>query len=139
LAQELALGVNQVDAYVRAGYARDDGHASRLAGDGRIRARVKELQAAAAEHVALSRADMIEMLIADHKAALANKQMSAAIRALELLGRELYGMFTERREVIKRDDVRKVPEDDLYEQACQHVEAMGEPKFAEKIRRIAQP
>jgi len=103
-----------------------------------IRRRVKELQAAA-EHVALSRADMIQMLIADHEAALANKQMSAAIRALELLGRELHGMFTERREVIKRDDVRKVPERDLYEQAAQHVEAMGEPKFAEKIRRMAQP
>jgi phage terminase small subunit len=62
LAQELALGTNQTDAYERAGYARDDGHASRLAGDGRIKARVRELHADAAKHIALSRADMIQIL-----------------------------------------------------------------------------
>jgi hypothetical protein len=36
---------------------------------------------------------MIEMLIADHEQARAKKQMSAAIRAAELLGRELHCMF----------------------------------------------
>jgi hypothetical protein len=113
-------------------------HTSRLAGDGRIRRRVKGLPAAAAEHVALSRADMIQMMLADQEEARANGQMAATIHAAELLGRELHGMFTERREVIKRDDLRKVPEIDLYEQAAQHVEFMGERDFAAKIRRMAQ-
>jgi hypothetical protein len=45
-------------------------------------------------------------LLADHEQARANRQMSAAIRAAELLGRELHGMFTERREVSTRDDIR---------------------------------
>jgi hypothetical protein len=138
LAQELALGANQTDAYERAGYARDDGHASRLAGDGRIRARVRELQADAAKHVALSRADMIEMLISDHEEARANKQISAAIRAAELLGRELHGMFTERREVTTRDDIRQLTDAELHEQLAQQVEAMGEPEFAAKLRRMGQ-
>ena len=33
---EIAFGASQTDAYAAAGYVRDDGHASRLAGDGRI-------------------------------------------------------------------------------------------------------
>lgn len=138
LAQELALGANQADAYERAGYARDDGHASRLAGDGRIRARVREIQADAAKHVALSRADMIEMLISVHEEARANKQMSAAIRAAELLGRELHGMFTERREVTTRDNVRQLSDAELHEQLAQQLESMGEPDFAAKIRRMGK-
>jgi phage terminase small subunit len=138
LAQELALGTNQTDAYERAGYARDDGHASRLAGDGRIKARVREIQTEAAKHVALSRADMIEMMISDHDEARANKQMSAAIRAAELLSRELHGMYIERREVTTRDDVRALTNAELYEQLAQQIEALGEPAFAAKIRRMAQ-
>jgi hypothetical protein len=142
LAQELAQGVNQTDAYEKAGYARDDSHASRLAGDGRIRARVQELQADAAklvaDRIALSHADMIAMLISDREEARANKQMSTALRATELLGRELHGMFTERREV-KLEDVRQLSEAELHEQLAQAVEAMGAPEFAAKIRRMGQP
>lgn len=135
LAQQLALGANQADAYEAAGYARDDGHASRLAGDGRIRGRVREIQAEAAKHVALSRADMIEMLISVHEEARANKQMSAAIRAAELLGRELHGMFTERREVTNRDDIRQLSDAELYERMAQAAEAIGEPELGAKLRR----
>jgi hypothetical protein len=138
LAQQLALGANQADAYEAAGYARDDGHASRLAGDGRIRERVREIQAEAAKHVALSRADMIEMLISVHEEARANKQMSAAIRAAELLGRELHGMFTERREVTSRDDIRQLSDAELFERMAQAAEAIGEPELGAKLRRKAQ-
>jgi hypothetical protein len=136
LAQQLALGANQADAYAAAGYVRDDGHASRLAGGGRIRERVREIQAEAARHVVLSRADMIEMLISVHEEARANKQMSAAIRAAELLGRELHGMFTERREVTKGDDIRQLSDAELYERMAQQVESLGELEFAAKIRRM---
>ena len=41
--QERAKGKTQVEAYKIAGYAPDDGHASRLAGNGRIMSRVEEL------------------------------------------------------------------------------------------------
>jgi hypothetical protein len=140
LAQELAKGTTQALAYSRAGYRPDDSHASRLAGDGRIKARVRELQADAArlvtDRVALSRADMIAMLISDREEARANRQMSVALRAAELLGRELHGMFTERREVVTKDDVRQLSEAELREQLAQAVEAMGAPEFAVKIRRM---
>jgi hypothetical protein len=138
LAQELALGANQTNAYERAGYARDDGHASRLAGNGRIKARVQELQADAAklvtDRVALSRSDMIAMLLSDREEARANKQMAVALRAAELLGRELHGMFTERREVIKHDDLRRLSDAELYERAARAAEDIGEPKLAAKFR-----
>jgi hypothetical protein len=108
------------------------------AGDGRIRARVREIQADAAKHVALSRADMIEMLISVHEEARANKQMSAAIRAAELLGRELHGMFTERREVTNRDDIRRLSDAELFERMAQAAEAIGEPELGAKLRRKGQ-
>ena len=84
-----------------------------------------------------SRADMIEMLISVHEEARANKQMSAAIRAAELLGRELHG-FTERREVTNRDDVRQLSDPELYERMAQTAEAIGEPELGAKLRRKAQ-
>jgi hypothetical protein len=64
--------------------------------------------------------------------------MAAAIRAAELLGRELHGMFTERREVTSRDDVRQLTDAELYEQMAQAVDSMGEPEFAAKIRRMGK-
>jgi hypothetical protein len=78
------------------------------------------------------------MMLADHEEARANGQMSAALRAAELLGRELHGMFTERREVTTRDDLRELSDAELYEQLARQVESMGEPKFATKIRRMAK-
>jgi hypothetical protein len=42
-AQALAEGSTQLEAYVAAGYRANDGHAARLAGNGRIIARVAEL------------------------------------------------------------------------------------------------
>jgi phage terminase small subunit len=39
-AQELAKGKTATEAYRLAGYKHDDGHASRLAGNGRVSARV---------------------------------------------------------------------------------------------------
>jgi hypothetical protein len=135
LAQELALGtITKTEAYARAGYARDDGNACRLTGNDRIQTRVQQIQAEAAKHVALSRADMIEMLLADHERARANKQMSAAIRAAELVGRELHGMFTERREVSTRDNIRQLSDAEAYECAARAAEAIGEPEFAAKLR-----
>jgi hypothetical protein len=64
--------------------------------------------------------------------------MSAAICAAELLGHELHGMFADRREVTTRDDVRRLSDAELREQLAQAVDAMGEPEFAAKIRRMGK-
>src|SRR5258708_5480998 len=81
-AQEVANGASQTDAYELAGYRRDDGHASRLAGKGRIRDRIIELKERVAERMEMERSDVIRMLLEDHEMARERGQMSAAIKAL---------------------------------------------------------
>lgn len=53
-ARALAEGSSLVDAYERAGYARNDGNAARLNGNDRIRGRVLELQEMAAKSTAVT-------------------------------------------------------------------------------------
>ena len=53
-AQGLAAGMSAVDAYRAAGYSPDRGAASRLSANVSVRARVEELQAAAADSLILS-------------------------------------------------------------------------------------
>lgn len=62
-AQALARGVAQYLAYEQAGYAPDAGHASRLAAQGKIEERVKELQAEMAESLRLNDDYVISRLI----------------------------------------------------------------------------
>ena len=47
-------------------------------------------------------------------------------------------MFADRREVTTRDDVRRLSDAELREQLAQAVDAMGEPEFAAKIRRMGK-
>lgn len=61
-AQELAKGASQIDAYVAAGYARNESHASRLARNGKVAARVEELQAAGAERAEIDIARVLTEL-----------------------------------------------------------------------------
>lgn len=61
-AQELAKGESQSAAYVVAGYKPDDGAASRLSGNVKVRARVTELQARAAEKAVVDAAWVLKRL-----------------------------------------------------------------------------
>ena len=108
-AQALAVGKTAVDAYEAAGYRRNRGHASTLRRNPRILQRVDEIletkgqiqgrgALAAIERAMLSKTAVIEMLLADRELARVKGQSSAAIRAAELLGKEL-GMFIDRAEV----------------------------------------
>lgn len=62
-AQGLAKGVSQVEAYAEAGYKPNDGHAARLAGNGRIADRVAEIQAKAAAKVEVTVASITTRLL----------------------------------------------------------------------------
>ena len=106
LAQALAAGKNAVDAYECAGYRRNRGHASTLRKNPKLLKRVDEIletrgqiqergALAAIERVRLTRNSIMDMLLADRELARKNGQSSAAIRATELLGKEL-GMFVDR-------------------------------------------
>ena len=114
-AQALAAGKNAVAAYEFAGYRRNRGHASTLRKNPKLLKRVDEIletqgqiqvrgALAAIERARLTKTIVMDMLIADRELARQNGQSSAAIRATELLGKEL-GMFVQRtdnRHVVER-------------------------------------
>lgn len=97
-AQELAKGKTYVQAHEIAGFRPNDGNASKLAARPEIQERVKEMTGRAAERAEITKADVLAMLIEDRMLARAEKQTGAAIRAAELLGKEI-GMFVDRKEI----------------------------------------
>ena len=62
-AQELAKGKSQAEAYVDAGYAASEPHASRLARNGKVEARVAEILDRAAVRAEISIASATEHLL----------------------------------------------------------------------------
>jgi hypothetical protein len=94
-AQELANGKTATEAYQSAGFKPNRGNASTLKANQSILARVGEIQGEAAKQVELTRAEVLKMLLDDRNKARELKQMGPAIKAAELLGKEL-GMFIER-------------------------------------------
>ena len=61
-AQELAKGTSASEAYVLAGYAKDDGNASRLTGNDKVKARVAEILSAGAAQAEVTAARVIAEL-----------------------------------------------------------------------------
>lgn len=80
-AQALAKGSSQADAYVKAGYKPSEPHASRLASDGKVSARVAELLERAANSTIETVATMASQLDEDREFARELKQASAAVAA----------------------------------------------------------
>jgi phage terminase small subunit len=62
-AQELAKGKSQAEAYEIAGYKPCDGHAARLAGNGRVSERLAELQSRAAEKAVVTVEGLTDRLL----------------------------------------------------------------------------
>jgi phage terminase small subunit len=96
-AQELACGKTAREAYKVAGYAPDDGHASRLAGNGKVATRVAELQQAGAEKSAMTAESLIAEADRIQKQAERLNQPSAAVAAL-IAKAKLGGLWIERSE-----------------------------------------
>jgi hypothetical protein len=80
-AQGLALGLTAVASYTAAGFKADRGHASRLAANGSIRARVRHLQRRAADKVVVNLETMTQQLMADRAYAILVGQASACVKA----------------------------------------------------------
>jgi hypothetical protein len=95
--QELFKGKSQAEAYERAGYKPSDAHSSRLAGNGRIAARLTELQEAAARRANTTADDIARQLDEDRDLAREVKVPSAAVSAS--MGKaKLFGLIKERHE-----------------------------------------
>ena len=81
-AHELSKGKTADEAYRAAGYKPDRGHASRLAANGNICARLAELQAVGAEKAVVTIESLIAKAEAARVLAMENGQISAAVSAL---------------------------------------------------------
>jgi phage terminase small subunit len=80
-AQELAKGASQLEAYRLAGYKPDDGAAARLSVNVRVRARIAELQARAADGAVVTILDIARQLDEDRLFARELESPAAAISA----------------------------------------------------------
>jgi phage terminase small subunit len=95
--QELATGKSADEAYKAAGYKPDRAHASRLAANGNIRARVTQLQNVAAGEASVTIETLIREAADIQQKATDGRQYSAAIAAL-IAKAKLAGRWVERTE-----------------------------------------
>lgn len=96
-AQELAKGTTADKAYVLAGYKQDRPHASRLATDGNIQARVAEIIGRGAERAAVTIESLILEAEQARDLAMRIDQPSAAVSALTAKAK-LAGLWIEKSE-----------------------------------------
>jgi phage terminase small subunit len=99
-AQNLARGMTHEAAYEAAGYRRHAGHASALAGEDRVAARVAELQSRVAERAVITAVRLIELAEEARLLAMENNQASAAISAIREMA-ALAGLRAEKPEPVK--------------------------------------
>lgn len=96
-AQELAKGKTADEAYVIAGYKKNDGNAVRLKGNERILARVSDIQSLAADKTVVTIESLTTELELARAQAMAQGQNAAAVSAS--MGKaKLHGFLVEKRE-----------------------------------------
>jgi hypothetical protein len=116
-------GKMQLEAYAASGFGKSTSRPALLAKDRRIVARVDKILAErqrveakvterAIKRSAITKERIIEMLLADRDLARQKGQAAAAIRAAELLGKEL-GMFIDRKETRVVDEFADWTADEL--------------------------
>jgi len=113
--QKIVSGVPKEEAYQQAGYRSKNPKASsyRIYAKPHIKARIKELMEASAHRAEMSRKDILERMLEDWETSRKLGQMASALKAGELIGRELHRMFTERKEIGGPGDFENKSEDEL--------------------------
>lgn len=107
-AQELAKGRPQYEAYKAAGYKPSESHASRLASNGKVLARVNELLATAAAETVTTIHDIARQLDEDRTFARDLEAPAAAISAT--MGKaKVLGLLNDKVEVTGKDGESLAP------------------------------
>ena len=127
-AQELAKGKPARQAYVLAGYKKNDGNASRLKSNEKLAARVNELvertAANAAARAEVTVVSLLNELEEARKLAAEINQPSAAVAAT--LGKaKVAGLIVDRKEVGKPGDFEGMNVDELREYIAREAAALG--------------
>lgn len=97
-AQARAKGMSQDEAYINAGFKKNDSNAARLNGNERIQERIAELLAKSAVKAVVTVHSIAQELDEARAIAISNKQTSAAVAAS--MGKaKLFGLGVENRKV----------------------------------------
>ena len=113
-AQELAKGKTADEAYQLAGYKENRGNAATLKANQIISDRISELLERAAKRAEITVESLTQMLKDDRDLARELGQASAAVSAVDKLGR-LHGLVVDKKEVGKPGDFSRMTEDELEE------------------------
>lgn len=113
-AQGVASGLAKIEAYGLAGFSNKSPNCFRhLDGRPDIQNRIKQLLEHASRRAELTRKDILDRIFQDWELARKLGQVPAALKAAELMGKELHKMFVERREVGGAGDFDNKTEDEL--------------------------
>jgi len=122
-AQGVAKGLSKGEAYFVAGFKGK----STAAIDKRpeVTARINELLEAGSNRAQISRKEILNRVMDDWDTARKLGQMPSALKAAELLGKELHKMFVERKEVGGPGDFDAKSEDELKKFILDNAKDLG--------------
>lgn len=121
-AQGVASGLAKQEAYAQAGFK---GTYYSLDQRPDIKGRIRQILEHASRRAELSRKDILDRIFQDWELARKLGQVPAALKAGELMGRELHRMFTERREVGGPGDFDNKSEDELRQIVVDGIKDLG--------------
>ena len=111
-AQEIVKGETQIAAHAKAGYRPDDGNASRLTGNNRVKQRIIEIQQSAIEQTQVTVASLVAAADEIRELAIEHRQLSAGVAAIKEMG-ILTGLRIDRREVGAPGDFDRMSDEEL--------------------------
>jgi hypothetical protein len=122
----VATGIPPRVARTQAGYPKGTRWSlKRLLSEPRIKKRLDELMEGVAKRAQLSRAKILDDIAEEWRLARANKQHSAALKAAEMLGSELHGMFRKQVDLTTRDEFSGMSSEELRGFIFKQLKQMG--------------
>lgn len=120
-AQYLAGGMDQLEAYHKAGFKGATGNASRKANQPHIIEKVKKLQGKILKSIIIDKKWVLDRLVRNYERADAAEDFGSCNHSLKLIGTEL-GMFIDRRDVRVYAKFENLSDGDLLK----HLETLTE-------------
>jgi hypothetical protein len=125
-AQGIVRGLSKLQAYQQAGYRGEKASSvTHISSKPEIKARIRELLDNASKRAELSRKDILDRIFQDWELARKLGQCASALKAGELMGRELHHMFTERKEIGGPGDFDSKSEDELRQIVADGLKQLG--------------
>ena len=122
-AQGVARGLGKQEAYLAAGYKGHNTGAIERRPE--VHARIVELKEQGANRAQVSRKEILNRIFDDWETARKLGQMPAALKAAEMMGKEMHKMFVDRREIGNAGDFDSKSEEELKEFITKTAKELG--------------